>query len=372
MRRRHRGRWPLAKIAGVVARGGLVALGTLLVAATALPLLRSSHRLIRIWDFPRLQTAALLVLVLALSPGLLGLRRRPQRAFSLALLVALAYQIARILPYTPLHPRQVRDSENCRPEDSLRILIANVLRHNRRAEALLELVREVQPDLILLLETDAWWEGELAVLHADYPHRVSRPQDDTYGIHLASRLPLVGPRVRFLLEDYVPSIRTGVVLRSGAQVDFHGVHPKPPPLDHTARRDAELLIVGREVRAEGRPAIVAGDLNDVAWSATTELFQQISGLLDPRIGRGLYPTYNAEWPLLRWPLDHVFFERSFTLSSMRCLPDIGSDHFPLFIELCHRPQAAPVQPRPEPEPEDLEDAAEAIRKGQEEAPEPDR
>ena len=101
---------------------------------------------------------------------------------------------------------------------------------------------------------------------------------------------------------------------SGTIIDFHGVHPKPPPLHDTKRCDAELLIVGRQVRSGSRPAIVAGDLNDFAWSDTTRLFQQISGLLDPRIGRGLYSTYNANWPFLRWPIDQVFFENSFTLN----------------------------------------------------------
>ncbi len=83
------------------------------------------------------------------------------------------------------------------------------------------------------------------------------------------------------------------------------------------------------------PAIVAGDLNDVAWSRTNELFQEVSGLLDPRVGRGLYSTYNAHRPLLRWPLDHVFFEPSFEVEALRRMGHIGSDHFPVFISLCH-------------------------------------
>jgi endonuclease/exonuclease/phosphatase (EEP) superfamily protein YafD len=179
------------------------------------------------------------------------------------------------------------------------------------------------------------------------------------------------PGAAHLLENYVPSIETGVRLPSGTTIIFHGVHPKPPPLHDTERRDAELLIVGRKVGAESRPAIVAGDLNDVAWSSTTRLFQQISGLLDPRIGRGLYSTYNANLPFLRWPVDQVFFQNSFTLLEMRRLGYIGSDHFPFYIALCYQPDAAPRQPQPQPAPEDLRRARKQIQKGREDAQSPD-
>ena len=74
---------------------------------------------------------------------------------------------------------------------------------------------------------------------------VSQPRDDFYGLHLFSRFELVDPKVRFLIDDYVPSLRTGMRLPSGALIDFHGVHSKPPPHHDTARRDAELLLTAQ-------------------------------------------------------------------------------------------------------------------------------
>jgi hypothetical protein len=129
-----------------------------------------------------------------------------------------------------------------------------------------------------------------------------------------------------------------------------------------------LLITAREVRETAAPSIVAGDLNDVAWSRTTRLFQDTGGLLDPRIGRGPYPTYNANWPLLRWPLDHVLFEREFGLIDFRALGDIGSDHFPIYAALCQAPAGNGRREPPPREPEDVEAARErSTQEGREEA-----
>jgi hypothetical protein len=106
--------------------------------------------------------------------------------------------------------------------------------------------------------------------------------------------------------------------------------------------------------------VVAGDLNDVAWSHTTTLFLRLSGLLDPRVGRGLYSTFNANIPWLRYPLDHVFHANCFTLIDLQRLEHIGSDHFPICITLHYEPAATAEQPPLAAEPRQEEEAQEKL------------
>jgi endonuclease/exonuclease/phosphatase (EEP) superfamily protein YafD len=352
-----------------VLRRLLIGLGGLAVLVTVLPLIPSNESVIRIWDFPRIQVAAVLAVALVCAPFLLPLRNRRAMAFVAALAGALAWQVYAIWPYTPLHEPEAKVLTGCEPESRLSLLVANVLIDNRDSAPLLALVDRVRPDLVLLVETDSWWDRQLEPLKHTFPHVMSHPLENAYGIHLFSRFELVAPEVRFLVEEDVPSIKTGLRLPSGALITFYGLHPKPPPLQDTEERDAELLIVGKEVREDAAPSVVAGDLNDVAWSRTNSLFQEVSGLLDPRIGRAPYATFNADWPLLKWPLDHVFFEASFRLLEIAVLEGVGSDHFPLFVSLCHDTATADVQDQPVPEPSALDAAEEMIREGREEAQE---
>ncbi|MBA4143804.1 MAG: endonuclease/exonuclease/phosphatase family protein [Nitrosospira sp.] len=354
---------------GRLIRWFVLGLGTAAVVVTFLPTIQSNQWWIRIWDFPRIQLSVVLAIALIATTLTVSLRRLSTLLFMAVLASALVWQLRLIGPYTPIFSTEAKAVSICKQDSQIRLLVANVLYGSRNAEPLLALVRKVEPDVLLLVETDPWWERHLEPLHAQYPHFIGHPQNNGYGISLFSRFEMIDAEIRFLLEDYVPSIKTGLRLPSGARIDLYGLHPKPPFMQDTKRRDAELLIAGREVRHELVPAIVAGDLNDVAWSRSTRLFQEISGLLDPRIGRGPYSTFNANWPLLRWPLDHVFFEESFWLLEVAVMPDIGSDHFPFFVALCHDPAAARTQSEPQTDQSDVNNAREAIREGKKEAQE---
>ena len=171
----------------------------------------------------------------------------------------------------------------------LSILTANVLTPNRDSDSLMALVAEHQPDVLVTLESDQWWQDQLDKLSDQMPHSIKCPLDNLYGMHVYSRLPLSEATVDYLVEDHVPSMHALLTLRNGVQVRLHVLHPAPPsPTENpeSAERDAELVIVARSVAKSDQPIVVTGDLNDVAWSATTRLFRKLRGLLDPRVGRG--------------------------------------------------------------------------------------
>lgn len=338
------------------------------VVQTVFPLIRSPRWWIRMSDFPRLQIASALAALLAGYVVLFGITSRWDILYLVAVVPALSLQLFRIFPYTVAAPKQVMTASAHRPDDCIRVMISNVLMENRRSIDLLEIVRDIGPDLLLVVETDDWWHQKLEPLDAMYPYRIKRPQDNYYGMELFSKLELEATDVRFLLSDEIPSIRTGVRLRSGVWIDFFGIHPRPPDPHHDSEgRDAELLLVAKEMRKSRRAAIVAGDMNDVAWSHTTRLFQRMSGALDPRHGRGMFSTFHAGHPLLRWPLDHIFHDNSFTLVDLRRLPNIGSDHFPILAELQYEPKAEEQQNAPEADQSDREETNEKIEEGQEAA-----
>lgn len=343
---------------------GLGAAGALLVVATALPEWRRQSWWVRVADFPRLQVAAALAAVLVAHVLAFGWAASAAvTAFRAVLAACLALQVWRILPYTRLARCEVKQSAQAEPRAPLRLMFANVLQPQRHSETLLALVREHDPDIVLALETDAWWQRQLSPLVDRYPHHVQLPQDNTYGMLLFSRLPLQDVEVSYLVQPDVPSIHCTVALADGAAVRLHCLHPRPPaPGEHpdSVPRDAELLVVGKAIKQDPRPTVVMGDLNDVAWSHTSRLFRRISGLLDPRCGRGFYNTFHAGHRLLRYPLDHFFHSNDFRLVAFRRLPAFGSDHFPVWIHLSHEPQAESDQPEAHADSADKDEAREKI------------
>ncbi len=315
-----------------------IALHTLSVSMLAmvlLPLLKKDYWLFRIFDYPRLQKFVLIALLLAAWIWVaIPNGSTIEWLIVGALTTSMIHLAFLIYPFTPIAKKMIGKCPE-QTKESICILVSNVYQENRQYQKLLELVSHKKPDIVFLVEVDRGWIENMSPLREEFEHYVEVAQDNTYGLAFYSRLPMTKHQVNYLIDKEVPSVVAEINFY-GTPLKIFGLHPTPPvpqENEHSTDRDAEILLVGKQVKKEKVPCVVMGDLNDVAWSYTTELFLKTSGLLDPRHGRGLYSTFHSKYPLFRWPLDHFFVSRHFGLIDMHVENNIGSDHFPISIKL---------------------------------------
>lgn len=321
---------------------------------------------IRGFDFPRIQISILILVNIALAGFAYSYQETWHFIILSALILSLIYQLRLIYPYTILAKKQVINYTGNSEGNDISILVSNVLMTNRKYQKLIDLIKLKDPDVFLTLESDKGWEHALDTFEDVYKYSVKVPLDNLYGMHLYSKLPLEDTKVRYLIKEGIPSIHGFVRLDNGHQVKIHCLHPRPPsPTESktSTNRDAEILMVGDEIEENPTLTLVFGDLNDVAWSRTTKTFQKLSGLMDPRRGRGFFNTFSTEYPLLRWPLDHVFHTNDFTLMAISREKSVGSDHFPMYIKLNYSPEKKEKQKKLSINKEEKEWAKEKIEKG---------
>ncbi|RAU83762.1 endonuclease/exonuclease/phosphatase family protein [Pontibacter arcticus] len=343
----------------------LLVLGCILALFSFLPLIKSPLWWIRVLDFPRLHVAILLTAVLIFYVSKYDVTSLSEISMIVLWAAAILNEIRYIIHFTPLVKVEALKTEKAVPENALTVVISNVRMVNRKYQKFLDVVLAEDPDILIMNEPDEKWHEQVRPkLEKRYPYSIKKPLSNTYGMMLWSRFKLHDSEVRYLVEDGIPSFYTLVELPSGHKFSFFTVHPQPPRLlKNTETREAELLLVAKMAKASPYPSIVAGDMNDVAWSKTTKLFKQISGHIDPRVGRGFYNTYNAYIPLFRYPLDHVFYDPVFRLVGLKRLPKFGSDHFPISITLNYEPQNQHEQEHPKADQEDKQEANELIQEG---------
>lgn len=339
-------------------------LSLLMILSVVMSMVHKSYWVFRVLEYPRLQKLAIII---PLTVTWLYYQPFDHLATTLVfagLCISIAYLVYKISPYTFLNRREMK---KVKPDqgNTIRVFAANVYQHNRCYDQMLAQIRKADPDIIFLLETDHGWERAVNDLSETHPYTLREALDNTYGLLFFSRYRMLHGKVVHLVKPDIPSIEAVIVLPSGQKVQLYGLHPEPPvPGEnlYATAKDKELMKVALKVREHELPCIVFGDLNDVAWSHTTELFRKTSELLDPRRGRGFYSTFSAKSWFIRFPLDYIFCSEDFGLVRMYRMPKNGSDHFAVVTELCYRQALRKVQEPPKADQEELQEAKETAAK----------
>ena len=302
------------------------------IAVSILPLISHQHWFFRIWEFARIQVFVFQITVLAL-----GLVFFEDKSFIywITVILNLGFIVNHsfvLFPYTSLYKKNLPkiSTEN---SDSVSVISVNVYQFNKEYDRLISLLDEVKPDILLTMESNKDWENALIKIEKDYPNFKKVPLENTYGIHLYTKLKVENIKVNYFIADDLPSIEATLFTNNGDRFTFYGVHPPPPsPTEENTskERDGELLAVAKKVKETKGPVIVVGDFNNVAWARSSILFRKTSELIDSRIGRGFVSTFHANYWLLKFPIDLFFHSSDVFIKDLKTLRSIGSDHLPLY------------------------------------------
>ncbi len=235
------------------------------------------------------------------------------------MLACFVFQFLKISPYTPFYEYEIGESKNNQASE-ISFFTANVLQENEEYNKLTEEMNRLDADVMVFTETDAKWTQEInKKLPEAYRYRIEIPLDNTYGMLLYSKFELGQGGVQYLVNDTIPSIHTEIIIGENEKIQLHAIHPTPPmPQQNpeSTERDAELMKTAFLSKDRNLPVVVVGDFNDVPWSESMLLFQDVAMLHDGRVGRGFYNTFDATSPIMRWPLDHIFTSEEFRLKDI--------------------------------------------------------
>ncbi len=252
-----------------------------------------------------------------------------QFAWASGAVAAAALALAPVVPW--YFGAEAAPADPARPW--VKLLVSNVYIANPRRQLIQDLVAEVSPDVVGLVEVNSLWLRRLKPLRERYPYHFEVPDENYIGVALYSRLPLENARVLQLPgEPSTPAV-AATLKAPGGDVEIVLVHPNSPlTAQLIRRRNEQILALAEYVRAAGRPLVIAGDFNLSMWNAGYRPLADVAELHNAREGHGVGPTWPSLWRL-GVPIDHILATPDVALRDFRVLHGVGSDHFPISAEL---------------------------------------
>jgi endonuclease/exonuclease/phosphatase (EEP) superfamily protein YafD len=243
--------------------------------------------------------------------------------FALVALVNLALVL-------PLYTGTTRSAAT--PDRSFRVMLINVYRHNKDHAAVLDTITKHNPDFVIAEEVNQRWMTVLHTLGEHYPHVVSQPREDNFGIALLSKYPIVDANVIKVGSIGLPTILAQFDVK-GDRFLLLGTHAVPPVNSEYAKlRNEHLAAIPEIVSALEAPVLLLGDLNVSPWSYHFRQLIQHSGLRDGSQGRGVQPTWPTHMLPLLIPIDHCLHSPGIDVIDKTIGKHVGSDHYPVVVD----------------------------------------
>lgn len=307
-----------------LARGAVTGVVALVGAATLFGLLDRYLWVLELADVFRVQYLAVL-----LAAGFAALLLRRLRLAGVA--GALAVLNAAVIGVSFAPPASAAAGAGI---GNLRLLVANVEVGNTRFAAVERLIARSDADVVGVTELTPRMASHLARAFPGYHARLVAPRPDAYGVGIFSRVPLLSARVAHYPAGGPPTIVARVRV-AGEPVTVVVTHVHTPFAGSIHVRHLRALANARP--GLGERLAVCGDFNTPPWSGPFRRLERDTGLAS-LYGPGAWTAYSwPTWsPVLRVPIDNCLVSDGLVVRSHHDGPRVGSDHFPLVVDLAVR------------------------------------
>ncbi len=217
--------------------------------------------------------------------------------------------------------------------EKLKIVSANILSHNHEFDKLKQLIKKENPELILIQEINPLWEKALQEWATDYPHQMIKSRRDNFGMALYSKYPFSKNEFIYLTQEPIPYI-LATIKKEDKEISLLGVHAMPPMGSRFFDlRNRQLNGINEIAKNQNENLIVLGDLNCTSFSPCFNYLTKGTTLKDTRLGKGLQTSWSAKMNAIQITLDHAFVSENVSVLDRKLGNDIGSDHYPVILEL---------------------------------------
>jgi len=265
---------------------------------------------------------------------------RVQYAFALVLMAiflaagrwgrsAAVVALGAIVNLSVIIPLYLGEGQTLPPEAPVRVLSYNLLSSNEQFGDVAGYIRDMDPDVVFLHEASRPWEVAMEAADLGYTVTRSRSPELIFGTLVLSRegdrvtsygFTLGGPRAVEVVHDGVA---------------FLGVHPlAPTTAERSALRNAQIEFASDWSRQQEGPHVVVGDFNATSWSYPVRRLLAHTEMENSQSGFGVHATFPASGNfLIRVPIDHLFHSPDLAVADRLLGPPMGSDHYPLVVDL---------------------------------------
>jgi len=214
----------------------------------------------------------------------------------------------------------------------LKVLTINVNYQNQRFEKIFECINKFDPDLVAIEELTPSLNEELKTKLPGYKYNCSAPKTNPFGIGIFSRVPIERSQVVYFHPKYASIVEE--LTWEGKPLLLVATHPITPLTQSlTADNKEQLIAISEEIKRKNETAVLVGDLNATSWCSAYKDAIKTGHLVDSSRGFGLQVSWLRSFPPLCLGIDHCLTTPDMVATKRLIGPDIGSDHWPVYIEL---------------------------------------